>query len=449
MYKLKPIAAALFSIGLLGASSIASADAVDDRIAELEKQIAELKSLVTSNQQSIVSNQTEIVGNQTEIEEVRPSKKGTKFQYGGYIQLDALTTDYAEGKPGSSLIEDFFVPSLIPVEPSVGSADSYTSTNIHAKSSRFFFTTKTDTDAGAISTRIELDFLLSGHGDERISNSWNSRLRHAFVKWDYDEGKSLLAGQSWSTFFNVGALPDLLDFVGPVGTLFMRQPQVRWTLGNVQLSAENPATRLNEDIGGSNTTRLDDAETIPDLIARYNGKAGNLNWSAAGMARQLSYDDRSASNSFEVDSDEQYGYALSLAGKWNLGDDDLRFMFSYGDALGRYLGLNSFNDGYISDTGAIETIDQMGGFIAYQHHWTPRWRSTFSVSASEADNPSLHEYSAASSLAKSYQSMHANLNWLPAPKLQLGGELIYGKKEMEDGREGDISRLQFAVKYAF
>ena len=287
------------------------------------------------------------------------------------------------------------------------------------------------------------DFLLSSSGDERISNSWNSRLRHAFVKWDYGEKSSVLAGQSWSTFFNVSALPDQLDFVGPVGTIFMRQPQVRWTLGNVQLAIENPATRLNEDIGGSNTTRLDDAETIPDLIARYNGRAGGLNWSIAGMARTLSYDDRSGGNSYEIDSDEQYGYGLSLAGKWHFGDDDLRFMFNYGDALGRYLGLNAYNDGYIDDSGKIQSIDQWGGFLAYQHYWSERWRSTFTLSASEADNPSLIDYAAAGSLAKSYQSVHANLNWLPAPKLQIGGEFIYGKKELEDGREGDLSRLQF------
>ena len=82
--------------------------------------------------------------------------------------------------------------------------------------------------------------------DERISNSWSSRLRHAFVKWDYSENSSIMAGQSWSTFFNVGALPDVLDFVGPAGTIFVRQPQVRWTMGGLQLAVENPATRLND-----------------------------------------------------------------------------------------------------------------------------------------------------------------------------------------------------------
>ena len=34
-------------------------------------------------------------------------------------------------------------------------------------------------------------------------------------------------------------------------------------------------------------------------------------------------------------------------------------------------------------------------------------------------------------------------------RLQLGGELIYGTKELEDGRDGSLSRLQLAGKYAF
>ncbi|MBN7796584.1 porin [Parahaliea mediterranea] len=417
------------------------AQGIDDRIAELERQLAALKAQVAAHDESITDNSRD-------IEEARPVAAGTSMRYGGFIQLDGIASNYSEGKPASALIDDFVVGSLIPVEPSSGDADAYSDFNLHAKSSRFFFTTKTRTDAGAISTRLELDFMLSPGGDERISNSWNSRLRHAFVNWEYGEGRSLMAGQSWSTFFNVGALPDVLDFVGPVGTIFVRQPQIRWTSGPLQLSLENPATRLNESSDGGVTTRLDDVETLPDIIARYNGEAGELSWSVAALGRQLSYEARSGS-AVEVADDSRFGYGLSLAGKWTLGRDDLRFMFSYGDALGRYLGLNAYNDGYIDAGGNIETIDQWGGFIAYQHYWSDAWRSTFSLSASAADNPGRDDFSAAGSLASEYQSVHANLNWLPAPKLQIGGEYSYGRKELEDGRKGDLNRLQFAVKYAF
>lgn len=449
MNKMKPLAAAIVAIGALGAGNVAMAENVDARIQELERQLQELKAQVASQQQEIIVNKEDISASKAElsaeIDEARPMAKGTKFTYGGFIQLDMIGSEYSDGKP-NNLIEDFYVPSLVPVEPANGESDSYNSTNMHAKSSRFFFTTATKTDAGLLSSRIELDFMLSNQGDERISNSWSSRLRHAFVKWDYNENSSLLAGQSWSTFFNVAALPNVLDFVGPAGTIFVRQPQIRWTVGGLQLALENPATRLN-DAGGS--TVYDNGQDVPDIIARYNGNAGGLAWSIAGMGRRLQYENRDASGALEVDSDEQYGYGLSLAGKWMFGKDDLRFMVNYGDALGRYMGLNSFNDGYIDADGSIETVDTWGAFIAYEHYWSERWRSTFSVSASGADNPDTNDFAGAQSLAKEYQSVHANLNWLPAPKLSIGGELLYATKELEDGRDGDMSRVQFAVKYAF
>ncbi len=434
-----------------GASIVAGpamADALSDRIAELERQIAELKAQVSSNSEAVATTTQAVATNAQEIEQARPTPKGTTLRYGGFIQLDAIGSDYSKGKPGSSLIDDFMVPSLIPVEPASGQSDSYSNFSMHAKSSRFFFATNTKTAVGDIGTRIELDFILSSSGDERISNSWNPRLRHAYVDWKYAEGSSLLAGQSWSTFFNVGALPDVLDFVGPVGTIFVRQPQIRWTTGPLQLALENPATRLNEYVGGVATTRMDNSETMPDLIARYNGTAGDLSWSAAVMGRRLSYEVRSGS-AVKVADDSAYGYGLSLAGKWMLGRDDLRFMASYGDALGRYMGLNAYNDGYIKTDGNIDTIDQWGGFIAYQHYWSDQWRSTFSLSASGADNPDTGDFLGADGLAKEYQSAHANLNWLPAPGLQIGGEFTYGRKKLEDGRKGELNRLQFAVKYAF
>ncbi len=442
MNKMKPLATALVALGSIGIGGSALADsAVDARIQELERQLQELKSQVSAQQQEIATNKTEM---QAEIDEARPMAKGTKFTYGGYIQLDAIHSEYSEGKP-NSLIEDFYVPSLVPVEPISGNADSYNSTNFSAKTSRFFFTTATKTDAGTIGTRVELDFILSGQGDERISNSWSSRLRHAFVNWEYDTNRSILAGQSWSTFFNVGALPDVYDFVGPAGTIFVRQPQIRWTMGGLQLAVENPATRLNDSNG---STVYDNGQQMPDLIARYNGKWNDLSWSAAAMGRELRYEDRTDA-AVEGDSDEQYGYALSFAGKWMFGKDDLRFMVNYGDALGRYMGLNAFNDGYIKADGSIDTFDQWGGFIAYQHYWSDRWRSTISASLAGADNPGTNQYAGAQGLAKEYQSLHANLSWLPAPSLALGGELILASKELEDGRDGDMSRVQFSVKYGF
>lgn len=438
------IAAALCA--LLSAQAQGNAD-LEARIAELERQLEALKAEIRSSDQSRderIESVAITADHADKTASLALDRSASSLQYGGYVQLDTIVSHFAEGKP-DKLMEDIFVPSLIPVEDGTGSGDSYSSTNMHAKTSRFFLKTNTETDVGAIRSHIELDFVLSGQGDERVSNSFAPRLRHALVAWDYAPGKSLMAGQFWSTFFNTAALPDYLDFVGPAGTIFERQPQIRWTNGPWQFAIENETTRVNVPGGGS---RLDDSETVPDMIARYNGGSDSLSWSLSGMMRQLSYEIRPTPQS-EIASDEAWAYALSLAGKWQFEQDDLRFMLNYGDGLGRYMGLNAFNDGYIARNGNIDTINQWGAFLAYRHYWSPMWRSSFGVSASGADNPSGVDFLSAGELAANYQSMHVNLNYLPAPRLQIGGELMYGRKELEDGRSGDMARFQFAVKYAF
>ncbi len=117
----RPIVVGLMALGIAGN---AAAGVVEDRIAELERQLSELKATVEQQQSNIETNAARITFDEEMIEEARPSKPGTKFQYGGFIQLDAITTNYSEGKPGNDLIEDFLVPSLIPVEPASGRSDS-------------------------------------------------------------------------------------------------------------------------------------------------------------------------------------------------------------------------------------------------------------------------------------------------------------------------------------
>ena len=90
--------------------------------------------------------------------------KGTKFTYGGFMQLDAIASEYSDGKPnqpdrGFLRAVHWFrwnrpMATRIPIHRPICTPRHHGS----------FFTTKTNTDAGAISTRIELDFILSGQG---------------------------------------------------------------------------------------------------------------------------------------------------------------------------------------------------------------------------------------------------------------------------------------------
>ncbi|CAH9054486.1 hypothetical protein PSEHALCIP103_01045 [Pseudoalteromonas haloplanktis] len=357
----------------------------------------------------------------------------TEFTYGGYIKLDAMWSDYSAGAPaGSSVGRDFYVPSTL----TVGSDDSSDAVfDMHARESRFNFGTATLLDNGkTVKTKIELDFLASAPGgNERVSNSYSPRIRHAFISYD-----GWLFGQTWSNFQNVGALPEALDFVGPAeGTVFVRQSQIKYTTGSWSFSLENPESTITTAGGGMAVT--DDA-SLPDFTARYTHKADWGNFVVAALARQLTY------KVGGVDADET-SFGVSASGMVKLGEDNLKFMLTQGKGLGRYVGLNVAR-GAVLNGDDLDAIDSTSGFIAYQHKWNSQWRSTFLYSFLSADNDEnlLAMYG---DPTESSQSYSANILYSPVKRLTFGAEFKHAERELESGVDGDLDRLQFSVKYAF
>lgn len=358
---------------------------------------------------------------------------GTTFSYSGYIKLDLMYSDFSEGEvAGNSIARDFYVPSLIPVE---SGDDGYNAFDAHAKQSRFIFNTSTPLDDGTtIATHVEMDFMSAIDGDERISNGYEPELRQAFVKWN-----GWLAGQAWSTFQDVAALPDAIDFIGPSNsTVFVRQAQVRYTSGNWMFAVENPETTVTPFGGGSRISPDDDA--APDLAIRYLSKTDWGHFSIAGLARQLKID------SAPLDSSET-AYGISLSGRYNLNaDNDIRAMVTYGSGIGRYVGLNTSNDAVLDADGELNAIDLSAAYIAYRHNWSTKARSSFMYSVLAIDNDTDLTGMA---VTKSVDSLHANFIYSPYAKLDVGVELTLATRETEAGAEGDMNRVQFAIKYAF
>jgi len=357
----------------------------------------------------------------------------TEFTYGGYIKLDAMWSDYSAGAPaGTSVGRDFYVPSTLTVGSDNNSDAVF---DMHARESRFNFGTSTLLDNGkTVKTKIELDFLASASGgNERVSNSYSPRIRHAFISYD-----GWLFGQTWSNFQNVGALPEALDFVGPAeGTVFVRQSQIKYTTGSWSFSLENPESTITTAGGGMAVT--DDA-SLPDFTARYTHKADWGNFVVAALARQLTY------KVGGVDADET-SFGVSASGMVKLGEDNLKFMLTQGKGLGRYVGLNVAR-GAVLNGDDLDAIDSTSGFIAYQHKWNSQWRSTFLYSFLSADNDEnlLAMYG---DPTESSQSYSANILYSPVKRLTFGAEFKHAERELESGVDGDLDRLQFSVKYAF
>lgn len=354
------------------------------------------------------------------------------YAFGGYVKFDAMYSDYSDGRLSSdSPGGQFYIPATIPVG---GDGDSVTT--FQARESRINFKSDHHLPNGKkASTYIEVDFFLDPDGNERVSNSFHSRLRHAFFKYD-----KWLFGQTWSTFQDIGALPENLDFIGPSeSTVFVRQAQVRYTRGPWEFALENPETTLT--VNGDSSREIG-RDKLPDIAARYTANVGNGGYiKAAGLVRQLL-------SATESPDESETAFGLSISGKHPLGyqGSDLRWMATYGEGTGRYLGLNTANDAAVTATGGLDAIEQFGAFISLRQVWNDKWRSNFTYGFLQNDHNMAH---VSDGVTKDVYSIHANLLTSPMPKLTVGGEVVFVERELESGEKGDMTRFLLSAKYAF
>jgi hypothetical protein len=121
-------------------------------------------------------------------------------------------------------------------------------------------------------------------------------------------------------------------------------------------------------------------------------------------------------------------------------------MATAGDGLGRYIGLNIVNDAALDAAGKLDPIFTWSGFAAYQHHWGGRLRSSVAGSYFKADNPVT--LTTRQVTDESWNGF-ANLIWNPVDPLDIGIELLYAERTLEDGRTGDLRRLMISTRYNF
>ncbi|MFL0801946.1 MAG: porin [Agarilytica sp.] len=357
---------------------------------------------------------------------------GTSVSLKGYIKFDAIMSRYDSGSFSPNYIgRDFYIPSVTPV----GGENENSVVDMHARQSRIGIATKRDVEGKALKTYVEMDFMVTPNGDERISNSYTPRMRHAFLSYG-----NWTFGQTWSTFMNVGALPESVDFIGNTdATIFVRQAQVRYTYGGFQFALENPETLITPSGGG--TRIVTDDNTLPDLVLRYNYSSKNIAVTLAGLARQLEYNDATAN----IDESSS-GFGVSLSGSIKFGKDDLKFVLNSGSGIGRYIGLNITNDVVLNASGELETIDATGASLSYRHFWNDKWRSSVVYSMISIDNDAGFT---GTSVSKSSDSARVNLIYSPTPRLSFGGELAQATREIESGDDGAMTRLQFSAKLSF
>ncbi len=273
---------------------------------------------------------------------------------------------------------------------------------------------------------------------------------HLHLMRAWGELGSFGAGQTDSLFMDIDAFPNTVDYWGPAGMVFLRNPQLRWTA----VSGDGMALAFSLEAPGSaidtgKVTQVDPALAAtpwnrwPDLVAawRKDGDWGHLK--VAGIVRQVGY--QTSTTAGGNPSGTRTGYGLNLAGAINtFGKDTFSWQLAAGRSIASYMddgGVDLAPDSAIK----AQAVPSLGWLAYYNHWWYSGWSTSLGYSEHRQDN-------AGGQLASAFRKgSYGSINLLayPARNLTTGAEFVWGRNEQKDGLAATDYRLQFSTKVAF
>jgi hypothetical protein len=372
--------------------------------------------------------------------------KGREFEIYGFAQADAIY-DFGRMNPDW---DDAFRPSKI-ANPE-GAYGSNGQASVSVKQSRFGVKGTMPTAEGRAPIDFKFEFDLFGVGKDEGQTTF--RLRHAYGEWG-----SLLAGQTNSIFMDIDVFPNVIDYWGPNGMVFWRNVQIRWTPYRTESSSfaigiEEPSN----DVDLGQVREFDPAlgddiqsnEEIPNLAAHFRTQGDWGHVQVAGILRSLGYDTKGTPQN--EPKGDALGWGVNLSGTINTwGKDKVLLQYVYGHGIASYMndgGMDLAPQGRLPtdvDPGNVdaEAVPLTGIVAYYDHYWSEEFSSSVGYSTTFVDNTNLQT----GDTFKSAQYASVNLLYYPVPNVMIGGEVLWGDLEYEDGSTEDDTRVQFSVKY--
>jgi hypothetical protein len=386
-----------------------------------------------------------IASNEREEEPVVPSDSdvegATSITFAGHAMLDMGYQTNQSNPDWFDVLRPTKLPSF---DNEYGDDGKFYSS---VRQSRLGVSTHTPTALGDVKTLIE--FELFGVGDDAGQTTF--RLRHA-----WGEIGQFGAGQYWSAFMDIDVFPNSIEYWGPNAMVLYRNVQARWTPWKNEAGSRF-AISLERPGGSGGESELDsiiDRDNIepdlelPDLAAHYRHSDDWGHVQLAGILRQIRWAD---TGDDELDlSGEETGWGLNLSTNLRLGPHVFRGSLVHGQGIQNYM--NDAN----ADIGVVLTPNierpfrgeaiPLTGVVAFLDlNWSDQWTSTVGYAIQINDLPAL---STPQSFEKGEYAL-ANLLYHPHPRVFLGPEIQWGRRENFNGFSADDLRLQFSAKYSF
>lgn len=313
----------------------------------------------------------------------------------------------------------------------------------------------TSTPTGKDTLQGKFEFDMFGVGVNAGETTFH--LRHAFVQY----GRWGI-GQTWSPFIDSDIAPLTLDYWGPIGMVFYRNIQLRYSAvrtptRELNVALERPGASADES-GYSTRIELQNVRPrffVPDLSAEYKYSFSKGYIQTSGILRHIAWRD-DLDDGYDLNG-SALGWGLTVSTSLSLGKHT-RFM-------GQFLGGKGFescmNDapfdigirstGDSSPTRPYEgyALPAIGYFLGLEHHWNEKlMTSVFYSTVSIYNAPTTEPIS-----MKTGTYILANLLYFPMEQLMIGAELQWAQRvneaEVNGFQSSDQRRIQFSFKYSF
>jgi hypothetical protein len=351
--------------------------------------------------------------------------------------------------------------TFAPYAPINGSTTRKGQSYLHARTSRIGIDASTPTSYGPLAVKVEGDFnneprtgnsavygTVGNIYTQQATNSYGFRLRHA-----YGQFGGLLAGQTWSTFMDVDNSPETVDFNGPIGSTFIRQPQVRYAyatkdMGTFTVAAENSVSYVLDSTGVATPAGF---SRVPDLIARWDR---GFDWGAMSV-RALSHEHRINDGAGVSASRRGWGLASTAFVKMRDAKDFASFAVTYGKGIGRYL---NYIEGASYDPSVNQILlEQALGIVAgYQYKHSDTLRANFVAGWLKNYDNAYTAFARANGLGtgqfgvnRSVYQVHVGFIYNPIRNVDFGAEYVFGQRRTLNNERGDLSRVNLSAKYNF
>jgi hypothetical protein len=343
--------------------------------------------------------------------------------------------------------EDAFRPSKIAVPSGEFGSNGQVSGSVKQSRLGVSGNIPVSEDLGAITFKFEFDLFGTGPNEGQTT----FRLRHAFAEWG-----PLLAGQTNTLFMDIDVFPNVIDYWGPDGMVFVRTPQLRLTPwrtkeSHFSIAIERPSNDIDPglirefdpDLGNN----LQNDEKMPDVTAQLYTSGSWGHAQLAGIVRRVGYD--TAGTPGNKPSGSAFGWGVNASGHIAvLEKDKILGQIAYGHGIATYMndgGVDLSAQGTLPNAIHPKAVPLLGVEAYYDHYWSNSLSTSIGYSSTRVDNTNLQEPSA----YRIGQYASVNLLYTPASSILIGAEALWGERTDKDGVSGKDIRFQVSVKYSF